>query len=443
MTKSINIPFAFLLSMVGTLPLFGNMGATLPILQVYVSDGFLLVTASLVLLKRLSRYTTGIVLTGLERFGLLLLLFYVSTYLLAIHNSLMPDIAWLGFRGLIGRVLFVLVIISVVRNYGQFRIVMNAMLFGAVASAVVSMLKLLGIIPLTFPQPEAEMTDAAQFVVESSRQNFGLFYTSGKFAMWHSMAVIYSVVNLLFLKPSLSKRLFYTMVLVLNILAISVSFSRNSIVVTLAGLALVTLLFFREVKVHERLLRPVICVCCLILFVIIASFVSIAVFNFVSEVRGFDTRLGQIFLGFDLLLPDRWLWGAGPNVFSSYDVLGRDLHNAYLSVWVESGLLSLAVFAALIVVPLVSIRWQSQKRRWNSTCYHSQVETMNVFMQILTFCWAISICFFSAQHVHEIWLLIGLLLSFHTILQREEKLRVKERGRGCSIPRTRVLHKHE
>ncbi|MGE5604484.1 MAG: O-antigen ligase family protein, partial [Bacteroidota bacterium] len=129
--------------------------------------------------------------------------------------------------------------------------------------------------------------------------------------------------------------------------------------------------------------------------------------NFVESTLGFRTQIWQNTLK---IITEYWQWGSGPGSFSkvynSYPTgngLVQHGHQLYLQLWLENGLLSLAVFIKVMVNNLVGFNG-----------FQSTFKAVALVIVIF-----LAAGFFETWWAHQFcggyfWLLIGLLQSLRT-----------------------------
>jgi len=194
---------------VSSMPLLTNIGVSVPGLEISFTDVLFLVAGFILVISFLSGGKSSFLLPKIEIVFIVLCLVYVVARIFSIRHTMMPEVAWLGFRQVLGRVIVAVVIIRAVKDIKDINTLLFAILIGAALSILVSLFKLAGLIPLAFPYVGRAATAMQDALLELEGRNLGLFYTSGKFAMWHSFSVVYSLFFLLFSNRSGSRVLVF------------------------------------------------------------------------------------------------------------------------------------------------------------------------------------------------------------------------------------------
>jgi len=420
--------FIILVLIIVTLPIFPNIGSYITISNLYITDIIILFCVPFALIIFTAK---GLRISSFESKIFILLIIYIFLFYFSILGSWDTEFSLRNWKGIIGRSLFVFLIVSVVRNINRFRIICNSIMLGAIGVSTVSIGKVLGFIPLTFPNPEKGYAYIEKFIqsdlISGIRVNFGTFSTSGKFAIWQSFGLIFLLYSLLFKKKNSVKKILYATSSALILTSIILALSRNAMLVSFVGI--VSLIGVKLISIRKRtnvLLKRFIYAIIILLFIFALIFFFLELFDFFMGVRrGYSPRYDQLKLASNFL-HSNWLLGIGPGIYALEDPKELDLHNTYMSIWVESGLISLIVFIVLLTYPAFLI-FKFLKRNYNYTNLISSDIYSTALCMILVFvCSMIALFFFPGKLAHEIWLLIGLLSALVNII-RIEKSSVTER----------------
>ncbi len=354
-------------------------------------------------------------------FILILSLFYIASFWI----SKSTDISIQYWKALIIHCLFSIMILLTLRNYYRYKTICNLMVLGSIIVSLVSLAKLVGIIPLEYPVPEKQYLDLNIYIQSNImygiKTNYGTFFTSGRFSMWQSFGLCFLSYILIFEKRHYLKKFLCLIGCVMIISSIIIALSRNAILVSSVGI--IILLF---IKIHSSWKRSslygrVLISCLFSIFLFLCILYGIKIFYFAESVRGFEGRFDQWRLAF-FLLQDHWFFGIGPGVFSLFAVLNPFMHNTYLQIWLASGFISLILFIFLFLFPIIHI-FKFLKINYSIKNLSSPgVYSLTICMIVVNACWMLALLFFPGLHIHEVWLAIGLISSLPNLIRNEKLL---------------------
>jgi hypothetical protein len=408
-----------LLFVVASMPFFLAIKLRVPLTSLLVTDFLTVLGFILALFYSLKPSNRYYVLTSNTIFYFLLISGYLFFYIISIYFSKIPQIGWIGFRAQIGRILLGFLIVLSIQTTLSLRQLFKAIFIGGMSSVAVSMLKMVGLISLTFPRSEAAQIYGTQYAHTTPTQNFGLFHISGPFTMWYSFILIFLMFSSFYYTTNCLSKIGKVVFAVLTVIAIILSNSRNCVVSTTIGVILVLVArnWFGENASSFRISGKKLLLSLVLFGLSIVA--AVIVVDFILSIRSLDSRLIGYEKAFAYLRGGRWFWGIGPNVFRQISGEGVDVHNAYLSVWVESGFIPLVIFCTLLfwTPGKLLIRQFSRIRKYKMS---KDLTLASLLLMIVISTWLISILFFPARTTHEIWIGIGMNFAVLNVIRREE-----------------------
>lgn len=235
------------------------------------------------------------------------------------------------------------------------------------------------------------------FLVNIGETDF--FRASGLFPDPHNFALYAGMILFLALPLALARhkaKNFYMAVFLIGAISLLLSFARGAYVAFIAaGLFLGFLLLLKSNKLtnNKSAILPAIFTAIIILFLIVSPVRNRFLDIFSAEEGSNAGRIEAMTRGIDIF-KDNFLFGVGAGNVSIYyneDVEGRNLinsHSTYLEIAIESGILGLAAYVALIFGTILQLIKQFYRQK-------------DEFLQYLTLGIASALMFFSVYGVFE------------------------------------------
>lgn len=302
----------------------------------------------------------------------------------------------------LGRVIFVASFVWFVRTSSQLDRIMTAVIVGSVIVAVVSVLRWLHSFPF-----ESIYVSLEYGVGE---RNMGTFIISGSYALWIGLGVAAMVTRIRDRRRGLVERVIYIgSIVICGFSAAVVARSRNAIMFLFIA-AMASIYFPQSKRWRKR--HALASLSVLIISAIVGSWVYEGL---VSGAMILTARVTLIKASTEFIL-DYPIFGVGLGVFRDFlSPRLQPVHNAFLDLLVEAGIVGMLPFAALLLYVWVRLmRARSQLRRYEFV--------VPAFIATVA-----SVQFFPAQLSYPLWLIIGIGLSV-TVFPRWEAMTRGQNG---------------
>jgi len=214
-------------------------------------------------------------------------------------------------------------------------------------------------------------------------RNFGLYNTSGIFALWFNLG--YSILLLKIIESKKKNKIILCAFLLLVMIVIFLSLSRNAWLLTMFSTLVI---LFMKVKI--RLLIP-----SFFLIIIALLFVQ-NIFILEESGKNFfylEDRINML-QGILELINKNIFFGVGS--YSNYNSKNLEVHNTYLMLLVNNGIVASFFFFIILIIPL----------------FYQNIIRSNALITTLYLCTLLSISFFPAIYSRELWFILALIYLY-------------------------------